>query len=258
MRNVHAHELICFGARADQGNLALVVEGAGPEPEARLQLARERAATCVFLDTAADGGIAVDFVYPHMRSPLCLHATLAVAALLFRRRPDARTIIVETAMKRQRLELSREGADYFVRLAPQPLPPVDMNREQLFALLGATGQANIASVGSPKLLVEMADPAALYDLKPDLPAIAAWGKEHGVNGIYAWCRRADGAFEGRNFNHLDPALEDAATGVAAGALSVALGRGIVLYQGRATGHDCLIRTRIDGDTLLVGGAASFV
>jgi predicted PhzF superfamily epimerase YddE/YHI9 len=46
--------------------------------------------------------------------------------------------------------------------------------------------------------------------------------------------------------------------VAAGALSIALGRGIVLHQGRATGRDCLIRTRIDGDTLLVGGAAHFV
>jgi PhzF family phenazine biosynthesis protein len=258
LRNVHAHELICFGASAGQGNLALVVEGAGPELDARLQLARERAATCVFLDAAADGGIEVDFVYPHMRSPLCLHATLAVAALLFGRRPDVRTIAVETAMKRQRLELSREGTDYFVRLAPQPAPSVDMSGEQLMALLGATGAMQIASVGSPKLLVEVEDVSALYDLKPDLPAIAAWGKAHGVNGIYAWCRRADGAFEGRNFNHLDPALEDAATGVAAGALSVALGRGIVLHQGRATGRDCLIRTRLDGATLLVGGAASFV
>jgi predicted PhzF superfamily epimerase YddE/YHI9 len=219
---------------------------------------RASATTCVFLDADDGGGIEVDFVYPHMRSPLCLHATLAVAALLFGRRPDASSIVVTTAMTRQRLALSRDGPDYFAKLAPQPAPSVDIGRERLAALLGAAGQGHIASVGSPKLLVEVDDTNALYDLKPDLPAISAWGKAHGVNGIYAWCRRSDGAFEGRNFNHLDPALEDAATGVAAGALSIALGRGIVLHQGRATGRDCLIRTRIDGDTLLVGGAAHFV
>ena len=116
----------------------------------------------------------------------------------------------------------------------------------------------MASVGSPKLLVEVADPAALTALAPDLPAIVDWSRATGVNGLYAWCRRADGACEGRNFNHLDPALEDSATGVAAGALSRALGENLVLYQGRATGRDCLIRTRLDGDTLLVGGKSDFV
>ena len=74
-------------------------------------------------------------------------------------------------------------------------------------------------------------------LAPDLARIAAWGKEAGVNGIYAWCRRDDGTFEGRNFNHLDPRLEDSATGVAAGALTALLGLGIRLRQGRATGGD---------------------
>jgi predicted PhzF superfamily epimerase YddE/YHI9 len=62
-------------------------------------------------------------------------------------------------------------------------------------------------------------------------------------------------FEGRNFNHLDPALEDSATGVAAGALAVALGHDLILRQGRASGRDCLIRARVEGDAILVGGRA---
>jgi predicted PhzF superfamily epimerase YddE/YHI9 len=114
----------------------------------------------------------------------------------------------------------------------------------------------VASVGSPKLLVQVADTAALYALAPDLAAIADWGRASGVNGLYVWCRRLDAACEGRNFNHLDPALEDSATGVAAGALSVALGENLVLHQGRATGRDCLIRTRLEGGSLLVGGKAT--
>lgn len=108
-------------------------------------------------------------------------------------------------------------------------------------------------MGSPKLLVEVQDAQTLHGLAPDLAGIADWGRAHGINGIYAYCRLGDGLYEGRNFNHLDPALEDSATGVAAGALTVLLGRGIELRQGRATGRDCLIRTRVEGESILVGG-----
>lgn len=260
---MHVHALICFSSRPGQGNPALVIEGAPRDSTARQALARERNTTCVFLDE--DGaGTQVDFFYPHMRSPLCLHATLAVAAVLFARPGAPVTIAVETALKGQRLDLSRGGDAYFVKLAPQALPAIDVTPAQLSAQLRALLAApaialasppRVASVGSPKLLVEVADMDALYALAPDLAAIADWGRQNGVNGIYAWCRRPDGDYEGRNFNHLDPALEDSATGVAAGALSVALGQGLTLRQGRATGRDCLIRTRVDGAALLVGGAA---
>jgi PhzF family phenazine biosynthesis protein len=256
---MHVHALICFSSRPGQGNPALVIEGAPRDITARQAFAHERNTTCVFLDEDHPTP-QVDFFYPHMRSPLCLHATLAVAAVLFARPGAPATIAVETALKGQRLALAREGSDYFVTLAPQPVPGVEVTPAQVAALLDAPGIAlpsppRVASVGSPKLVVEVADRHALYALAPDLPAIAAWGQQNGVNGIYAWCRRPDGDYEGRNFNHLDPALEDSATGVAAGALSVALGHGLVLRQGRATGRDCLIRTRFDGPALLVGGAA---
>jgi PhzF family phenazine biosynthesis protein len=256
---MHVHALICFSSRPGSGNPALVIEGAAPDAAGRQAFARERNTTCVFLDEDGDSA-RVDFFYPHMRSPLCLHATLAAAAVLFARAGAPATIVIETAMKRQRLALSREGDGYFARLAAQPVPDVGVTPALVATLLQAPGivlpsAPQVASVGSPKLLVQVADTDALYALAPDLPAIVAWGQAHGVNGIYAWCRRPDGELEGRNFNHLDPALEDSATGVAAGALSVALGQDLVLRQGTATGRDCLIRTRFDGAALLVGGAA---
>jgi PhzF family phenazine biosynthesis protein len=260
---MHVHHLICFGAGAGSGNPALVIEGDTSGASARQAFARARGATCVFIDEAADAPTRVDYFYPHMRSPLCLHATLAVAALLFARPGQAQDaeLAVETALKGQRLRLTREGDDYYVRLAPQPAPAVDIDDARLAALLNAPGfqpvaRARVASVGSPKLLVQVADTAALYALAPDLAAIADWGRASGVNGLYVWCRRLDAACEGRNFNHLDPALEDSATGVAAGALSVALGENLVLHQGRATGRHCLIRTRLEGGSLLVGGKAT--
>ncbi|GAB3435060.1 PhzF family phenazine biosynthesis protein [Massilia solisilvae] len=250
------HELTCFGAAPGAGNPALVIEDGPAGQEARAAFARERATTCVFIDAPAEPGVAatLDYQYPHTRSPLCLHATLAAARVLLADQP----LTVATAMQGQRLLLSRDGDGYFVRLdaqaAPQPALP------DLATLLRTPGftpasSARVASVGSPKLLVEVADEAVLHALQPDLAAITAWGKANGVNGIYAWCRRADGRYEGRNFNHLDPLLEDSATGVAAGALTTLLGHGIELLQGRATGRDCLIRTRLEGHAVLVGGAA---
>jgi PhzF family phenazine biosynthesis protein len=256
---MHVQTLNCFSAQPGSGNPALVIEDDGMDQAARQAFTRDRNTTCVFLSPDKE----VDYFYPHTRSPLCLHATLAVAAVLFARDGcDAgATITVRTAMKGQQLVLSREGDEYFVRLAPQPAPSIAISDEQIAALLNAPGLAmasapQVASVGSPKLLVEVRDVDTLYGLAPDLAAINAWGKRHGVSGLYVVCQLIDATFEGRNFNHLDPSLEDAATGVAAGALAVALGRGLLLRQGRATGRDCLIRARVEDGAVLVGGAAS--
>jgi PhzF family phenazine biosynthesis protein len=258
---MHVQELICFGANPGDGNPALVIEDDGMDLPARQAFAAARNTTCVFL--SADGE--VDYFYPHMRSPLCLHATLAVAAVLFGRDGAAAgsTLEVRTAMHGQRLSLAREGDAYFVKLAPQPAPQVAISGEQIARLLGAPGLVlasgpQVASVGSPKLLVEVDGVDSLYGLQPDLAGITAWGKAHGVNGFYVYCRLDDSTVEGRNFNHLDPMLEDGATGVAAGALAVALGHGLTVRQGHATGRDCLIRARVEADAILVGGAAEAV
>ena len=243
--------LKCFGEHAGGGNPALVIEGEAADEAARLAFAQARNTTCVYLD-----GDVVDFYYPHMRSPLCLHATLAVAHVLFARDPDAALLSVTTAMRGQRLELLRGDDAFYIRLqaqeVAQPVIPA--------ALLAASGLRPVsppcaASVGSPKLLVEVADAATLHGLQPDLASITAWGTEAGINGMYAWCRLEDGRFEGRNFNHLDPALEDSATGVAAGALTLLLGQGLTLLQVRATGQSCLIMTRVEQNAILVGGRA---
>jgi len=258
------HTLRCFGEHADGGNPALVIEDDRSSTEARQAFARQHNVTCVWLDPCAEPGVAavVDYFYPHTRSPLCLHATLAVGQQLFLRHRREHELVVMTAMRGQQLGLvAGEFDEVFVRLQAQDAPRPDLDPSLVRRLLAApelTPKASLApacvvSVGSPKLLVEVADAATLSDLQPDLAAIAAWGKDAGVNGLYAYCQSEDGTYEGRNFNHLDPALEDSATGVAAGALTAMLGRGITLRQGRAVGSANLIRTRTDGSDILVGG-----
>ena len=257
------YELLCFGVRPGEGNPALVIRDGVASAEERQAFAKAaNKSACVFID-GGDGEAAwtLDYFYPHTRSPLCLHATLAAARVLLAESPGP--LKVRSAMRGQELVLSRNDSGVFVSLARQPAPdarpPIDLVARLLAApgLVPASMPA-VASVGSPKLLVEMADSTTLRALRPDLPAIVDWGKANGVNGIYAWCRRPVGAFEGRNFNHLDAAMEDSATGVAAGALTLHLDHSLQLYQGANRGQPCLIRTQLDGEQVLIGGTAEYV
>lgn len=72
-----------------------------------------------------------------------------------------------------------------------------------------------------------------------------------MNGCYVYLRRADGAFEGRNFNHLDPALED-------GALAVHRGQDLTLHQGSRLGQPCLIRAKPQGQQVLISGGVEWL
>ena len=258
---MHIQTFQCFGAHAGTGNPALVIEDDPSSPDVRQAFARERNMTCVWMDPSHEPGVAaiVDYFYPHTRSPLCLHASLAVGQRLLMLHGPGDGLTVKTAVHGQRLGLAAgPDGEVFVRLQAQDALQPALAPDLVERLLAAPGLAlvappRVASVGSPKLLVEVADTATLYGLAPDLTAIVTWGKQVGVNGMYVYCMLGDGSYEGRNFNHLDPRVEDSATGVAAGALTALLGHGIQLMQGRATGRACRIRTRMEGPDILVGG-----
>ena len=111
----------------------------------------------------------------------------------------------------------------------------------------------VASIGSPKLLLEVADRTTLRALRPNLELIADWSALHQVSGCYAYCRTGNNTYEGRNFNHLDPAQEDSATGVAAGALAWHLQRSLSLHQGHVTQQPCLIEVQYSPGEIRVGG-----
>ncbi|HJU99166.1 MAG TPA: PhzF family phenazine biosynthesis protein [Burkholderiaceae bacterium] len=260
---ISVQEVTCFGATPASGNAALVIQGDHGSDAQRQQFARASGrSACVFIDPVADGDRQADwvfdYVYPHARSPLCLHATLAAGrVLLSAQRPALRA---RTALKGQLLDLALDGGEVHILLAPQTPPAVTLAPDLPATLLAAPGLAlasapAIASVGSPKLLLEVNDSATLHALRPDLARIVDWGRDNGVSGCYVYCRRPDGAYEGRNFNHLDPALEDTATGVAAGALTVHLGHAVTLYQGAQLGQPCLIRTALRAGRIAISGAA---
>lgn len=250
------HRVRCFGASADSGNLALVVEQGPASVEEKLAFARAHGApACVFIDGA--GPWEADFYYAHARSPLCMHATLAAAHVLCQRHGGPVTL--KTAMRGQMIELTHELEGTFARVRKHAVAPLGIAPGLPAWLLDQpalqlASPPLLSSVGSPKLLIEVADRATLRALAPPLQRIFDWGQEHGVNGCYVYCRVGEDQFEGRNFNHLDPAREDVATGVAAGALCAWLERDIVVHQGAGCGNPCTLLARIDGQSILVGGA----
>lgn len=265
------HEVRCFGAKVGEGNRAFVILSDRSSQAERQTFARDSGVACSFLDTDGPGRFLTDYYLPHgARSPLCIHGTLAAGHVLMR---DLLVDSIEltTSMKGQRLVVSRSSVDgddshMFVSLTRQDVPSL-RSFPDVAALLNLPGfvpvsQPVVASVGSPKLLVEVSSSFVLHSLSPDLGAIVSWSKEAGVNGVYVWCHSDSSGdrIEGRNFNHLDPALEDSATGVAAGALSAVLGRDIVVSQGRETCHDNMIKTRCleSGSKILVGGLSEII
>lgn len=254
---MQVHALRSFGAVPGKGNGALVIEH-GPAGQAERQAfaSAQRQGACVFLTPGAAGEpLEADFYYPHARSPLCLHATLAAAHILCPRGPAT----LRSAMRGQLLPLSQGADGTFAAVRRQAVAPLGIAPGLAAELLGEPGLVLasaplLSSVGSPKLLIEVGDAAQLHALRPPLEKIVDWGKTNGVNGCYVYCRTGERAYEGRNFNHLDPAREDSATGVAAGALAAWLGHDLVMLQGAALGNPCRILVRVENDFIFVGGA----
>lgn len=258
---MNIHRMLCFGRNDESGNAAIVVEDSAlAEPERMKFAQRQDASATVFMEADAAGDMQLDYYYPHARSPLCLHATLAASAVFFERHPDIGRVRFVTSIHRQTLEVERVDEGIFVGVKAQPCAALTSHVAETARLLrvepaDVIGTPGLASVGSPKLLVEVAEQSVLAALRPDLEGIAEWSRKHGVSGMYVYCRLDDGIYAGRNFNHLDRRFEDAATGVAAGALALSLKRSITLLQGDALGQPCTLMARYADGTMQIGGRA---
>ncbi|WP_052451244.1 PhzF family phenazine biosynthesis protein [Pseudomonas batumici] len=260
----HLKRFKCFGTGPDSGNEAVVIFGGGSSEwsvEDRQRFATlQNANACVFINVENDGlgPCILDFYYPHARSPLCLHASLAAAHYLQTSRVAEHSRLMLTSMNKQALHYTQSANEMYVSVTPQPVKMPAPSWDAIANLLGCPTSAikvppAVASIGSPKLLVEMVSFDALHALHPDLHGIVEWGKTSAISGCYAYVHREGQVYEGRNFNHLDERLEDAATGVAAGALRVLLARDIILYQGQALGNPCRISASVLDGRVCVGG-----
>ncbi len=254
-----------FGADDASGNTAAVLPQDDRDDQAMRQVAASvSAVTTVFVAPASDAAAAVRFFTATSELSLCFHGLLAASAwVLDERGADA----VALRIGDRRFRVQRQDRVHYVeageyREAPSPLAEADA-----LALLGldvddrGDGPLCVASIGSPKLLVSVADPRRLAAARPNLAAMADASKMHSFNGVYAYAAASAAdpvQIDARGFNPLHGVDEDPATGVAAGALGAALSRrgrlrgGCEISQGTALGQRNRIYVAV-GDTVRVGG-----
>ena len=253
-----------FGIDATSGNKADVIIADRFDELARQAYAADTAIpVCVFIDNLTLGQLKVSFYYPHRQSPLCLHGSLAAAKVYFDIFPNETELQLISSFGKQIRVSKNEYNEIYLQAKADFVQPANEYFLQISNFLGCDeqqiiGELVISSVGSPKLLVQLVDVDCLFSLQPDLTAIVEWGKIQQINGIYAYSN-SNGIINGRNFNHLESGLEDSATGVAVGALSLYLQQDIKVHQGWNLGNKCLIIAKyLSADEIIISGNVTYL
>jgi trans-2,3-dihydro-3-hydroxyanthranilate isomerase len=265
-----AMRLSVFGVNGQQGNDAVVTSCADLSSTSELKTAAsERSgATCVFI--ANTGPKAVRFFTQVAELPFCVHGALAAGAAASEADGAGGSRIV---VGEKSFAVSRNGhgatillnGPFVVRPEPDPAPV-------LYALglrnadLALSSSIVVASAGSPKWLVHVADWERLRSTKPNLQNLAEISRARGVNGAYVFAtsKTPSGAdVAARAFNPAAGVNEDAATGVAAAALAwtrrdYAPANWLVIDQYVGANRSGRIRVRVTGDRVEVGGEVRFV
>jgi len=253
---------LCFGRDNSSGNSAAVYADRAQPPSERLTLSRQGAAATVFVAEQSVGVLQLDFYYPGKISPLCLHASLAACHWYFQQQPQLQQLQLIAALTGVKFRARRQGQQIWLDLQPQQVLANTPEPGWLTQIFGPAGHqlqlVGVYSVGSPKLLIRCQQPTLLAALSPNLVSLRQWSDQHKVSGCYVFCPIAAGLFSGRNFNHLDPALEDQATGVAAGALALALSQSLRLWQGDLQQNPCQLLVEYRNGQLALTGLCQVV
>jgi predicted PhzF superfamily epimerase YddE/YHI9 len=97
----------------------------------------------------------------------------------------------------------------------------------------------------------------LSQLKPNIDLIKQWSIQHHVNGLYVYAEDRRHIIT-RNFNPKTGVVEDSGTGVAAGALALALKKDLLISQGEFIQQPSEIFVTYKNDEeIFVGGRVNF-
>ncbi|MHB1221245.1 MAG: PhzF family phenazine biosynthesis protein [Gammaproteobacteria bacterium] len=266
MQNILIVDCFCTN-KPNAGNPAAVVtEFQGGDRE-KLALAKKlNQPVTVFIANQNSHEPTIQFFYPEAKMPLCIHGTLAAAKIILPKdqlainfkTDDGKTLAVRK-QKKNIYEVKVERHDF--------AKPIIKNEDILRMLnLQDTDSINntlplcIESAGSSKLLIPLTTLTLLQDLQPNFELIKQWSIQNKINGLYVYTDQTSSEtadFHARGFNPKTGHNEDAATGVAAAALSLALQKNISIEQGHSINMPCLIAVSyINQKTVYVGGAVS--
>lgn len=163
------YQVDAFSDRQFRGNPAAIVLLENHPPDEILQsiAAENNLAETAFL-IASDADYRLRWFTPTVEVPLCGHATLASAAVIFERvDPDRRTVVFHTASGALTVIRTLDG--YVMDFPARPTMPIDPPPQLAIAL----GAAPIETAWDGfNFLVRLADADQVRRLAPDLAAIA--------------------------------------------------------------------------------------
>lgn len=263
-----AYLVNCFCTESTHsGNPAGVVLNFDEPHDAKLKLAKvNNLPVTVFITNHTAASPLLEFYYPEREMPLCLHGTLAAAEILLK---DGRREIEFTTNSGKQLKVhtNSDSGCLQVEVAAHVIENIDLFTNTISSLLNISSNQllpemplGVKSVGSPKLIIPLKSTQSLSDLDPNYALIKEWSLTHNVNGLYAYTPTEDkDTFYARGFNPKAGHNEDAATGVAAAALSLALKRSITVEQGHYLGLPCSIIVSYNHEqSIWVGGKVKLI
>lgn len=278
MTSVHPWEQLArfvrvFAAGRDGGNPApIVIDAAGLSDEQMQQVASTYGHESGFV-LPAPAGSDCDFEFrfwvPNHEMSMCGHATVGAVWLLAQlgRVPgDHLTIQTKSGIVAARIRRPA-GQEVVVEVSQpeghvEPLPDADASRADVLAVLGigpddlAPWPIQNARTSRVKTLIPLASVAVLDGLKPDFSRVEQLCARIDSTGLYpyAFSDRERQVVDARQFPRSSGYPEDAATGIAASALSFGLlsnglveasERLITVRQGRAMKRPSEIQVRFN-------------
>jgi len=210
---------------------------------------------------------------PTMELPFAGHPTLGTAFVLADAKASETTIRLETARATVAVRLHRAGLGAGFGWMTQPIPirrPFEAVDKLLLALGASKTElpVELYDNGPHYVLIELATPAQVASLQPDLSRLAAFGSQAFV--VFARNASAN-LWKVRVFAPGEGIAEDPATGAAAGPLAIHLSRHgrvrfgdeILIEQGVELGRPSKLHARAVGsadrvESIEVGGSAVVV
>ncbi|AMA73430.1 MULTISPECIES: PhzF family phenazine biosynthesis protein [Aneurinibacillus] len=198
--------------------------------------------------------------------PFCGHGILA-AADYYMKVTGHQQIKVETQASVVTISRNSKGTIHFETTGVSIID-CSFDQKEVLSFLGINEDLIhkdlpfcIASIGSPKLFVPIKKLVTVQSITPDFEAISEWSSKMKVNGVYVYTfetQHSDSSLHARSFNPLFGVKEDAATGVAAGALAGVLVQAgyfhstLIVEQGYNLGQESKIFVEV-GDVIKLGG-----
>jgi len=256
----------CFCTNAvSSGNPAVVIEEFVGDDIDRQKLATKLNFPVTVFVEKIDDQFLLRFFYPLREMSLCIHGSLSAAYVIMGQ--QGLTCFHALTKSNQEL-LFKKSNDDVVQLEIErgTVLSISFLKDDLNTMLGIECQDIlnknlpncIATVGSPKLLVPLLTYDDLTQIKPNFDFIKQWSIDNNINGLYVYTDDTHDEkvnFIARGFNPKGGANEDAATGVAVGALYTALKnvKKIRVKQGEFIGKPSNLFASSNQGKIFVGG-----